>query len=75
MVGVILAGETAYMAGVPIPGKQDQKPELWVLAGADGKKLQVLTLDSPPVYDGLSAAGGRLYVATEDGRLACYGAK
>jgi hypothetical protein len=75
MMGVVLAGNTAYMAGVPTPPDPDQKPELWVLAGADGKKLQVLPLESRPVYDGLSAAGGRLYLATEDGRLICFGAK
>ena len=75
MVGVILAGDTAYMAGVPNPPDPDRKGELWVLAGADGRKLQVLPLDARPVYDGLSAASGRLYLATEDGRLICFGDK
>ena len=75
MMGVVLAGDTAYMAGVPTPPDPDQKSELWVLAGADGKKLQILPLDSRPVYDGLSAAAGRLYLATEDGRLLCLGAR
>lgn len=75
MMGVVLAGDTAYMAGVPTIDKSDQKPELWVLAGADGRKLQILPLDARPVYDGLSAAGGRLYLATDDGQLFCYGAK
>lgn len=73
MMGVVLAGETAFMAGVPTVENADQRPELWVLAGADGRQLQVLPLDASPVYDGLSAAGGRLYLATEEGRLLCYG--
>ena len=75
MMGVILAGDTAYMAGLPTSLAPNDKSELWVLAGADGKKLQVLPLDARPVYDGLSAAGGRLYLATEDGRLLCFGDK
>jgi hypothetical protein len=63
------------MAGVPTAENASQKPELWVLAGADGRKLQVLPLDARPVYDGLSAAGDRLYLATDDGQLFCYDAK
>lgn len=75
MIGVVLAGDTAYLAGVPTSQNPKDKSELWVVAGADGKKLQVLTLDNRPVYDGLSAAGGRLYLATEEGQLECFGNK
>jgi len=75
MVGAVLAGETAYLAGVPTSRQEKDKGELWVLSMADGKRLQTLTLDSKPVYDGLSAAGGRLYLAAEDGTLTCFGAK
>jgi outer membrane protein assembly factor BamB len=75
MVGVVLAGETAYLAGVPTSQDPGEKSELWVLAGADGKKQQVLPLDARPVYDGLSIAGNRLYLATEDGNLICFGKK
>ncbi len=32
-------------------------------------------LDSPPVWDGMAIAQGRLYVATVDGKVACYGRK
>ncbi|HOX08157.1 MAG TPA: PQQ-binding-like beta-propeller repeat protein [Planctomycetota bacterium] len=75
MVGAVLAGETAYLAGVPASLDPKEKGELWVLSGTDGKKLQTLTLDVKPVYDGLSAAGGKLYLAAEDGTLTCFGAK
>ena len=37
-----------------------------------GKTLSVLTLDSPPVWDGLSYASGRLLVAQENGKLSCF---
>ena len=75
MVGVVLAGDTAYMAGLPTSLDPNDKGELWVISASDGKKLQTITLEGWPVYDGLSAAGGRLYVAAEDGRLFCYAAK
>jgi len=44
---------------------------LWVVAAEDGQKLAEHKLDSPPIFDGLSVAGGRLYVSTQDGRLLC----
>jgi outer membrane protein assembly factor BamB len=46
---------------------------LWAVAAQDGKKLAEYKLDSPPVFDGMIAANGRLYIATRDGRLLCMG--
>ena len=40
-----------------------------------GKKLKTYKLSAPPVYEGLAAAGGRLYAATIDGKLLCFGKK
>jgi outer membrane protein assembly factor BamB len=37
-----------------------------------GKTLGVLALESPPVWDGMSYASGRLLVAQEDGTLCCF---
>ena len=34
-----------------------------------------LKLDSPPVWDGMAIAHGRLYVASVDGKVTCYGRK
>ena len=45
---------------------------MWAVSAADGKKLAEQKLDSPPVFDGLIAAGGRLYLATTDGRVLCF---
>lgn len=44
---------------------------LWVVSKADGAKLAERKLDSPPVFDGLVAAGGRLYMATRNGSVQC----
>ena len=40
---------------------------------ADGKTIAERNLPGLPVFDGMSAAGGRLYVSTTDGRVLCFG--
>jgi hypothetical protein len=37
----------------------------------DGKTLSELSLDALPVWDGLAAANGRLYIANTDGEVVC----
>ncbi len=39
----------------------------------DGLQTKQLTLVAPPVYDGLAAVDRRIYLATQDGKLTCYG--
>jgi hypothetical protein len=46
---------------------------LLVVSAADGKTLADHELESPPVFDGMAAAQGRLYLATKGGRLVCMG--
>jgi len=48
---------------------------LYVVSASDGKKLAEYNLESPPVWDGMAAANGRLYLATNDGRVLCFGGK
>jgi outer membrane protein assembly factor BamB len=48
---------------------------LWVVSTADGKKLAEHKLDSPPVFDGMAASNGRLYLATKDGKVLCFAGK
>jgi outer membrane protein assembly factor BamB len=45
---------------------------LWAVSAADGGKLAEYKLDAPPVFDGMAAAGGRLYLSTVDGHLQCF---
>jgi len=47
---------------------------LWVFS-RDGKNLAEHALASSPVFDGMAAAGGRLYVAMKNGSVACLGAR
>ncbi|MEE8429591.1 MAG: PQQ-binding-like beta-propeller repeat protein [Gammaproteobacteria bacterium] len=39
---------------------------------ADGKPVLRLDLTAQPVWDGMAAANGRLYLATKDGKLLCF---
>jgi len=48
---------------------------LLVVSASDGEKLAEYKLDSPPVFDGMAAANGRLYFATIDGMVVCMGEK
>jgi hypothetical protein len=46
---------------------------LWAVSKDDGQKLAEYQLDSPPVFDGMSAAAGQLYLSTLDGKITCFG--
>ncbi len=80
---MVLAGKHLFAAGAPDVVPQDDPyaafegrkgGRLWVVSTEDGKRLAEYPLDHPPVFDGMSAAGGRLYLVTTDGRLRCMGA-
>ena len=48
---------------------------LWCVSADDGKTLAQRPLESPPVWDGMVAAGGRLYLATTTGTVLCLGGR
>ncbi len=77
-----LAGPTLFLAGPPdvvpredplaaLEGRRESK--LWAVSAADGAKLAEHDLASEPIFDGLCAAGGRLYLATKTGEVLCFG--
>ena len=79
---LVKAGDALYAAGPPdvldavdplaaLEGRRGAR--LVTVSAKNGEKLAELALDTPPVFDGLIAAGGRLYVSLEDGRVVCYG--
>ena len=76
------AGKTLFVAG--FLDRMDPKDpwanfegrgggSLYALSAEDGKKLTELKLDSPPVWNGMAAANGRLYIATRRGKMICFG--
>jgi outer membrane protein assembly factor BamB len=77
---MVLAGDRLIVAGPPdvlVPGDPLAAFEgragavLEVFSAADGALLKKFPLPVPPVFDGMSAAGGRLYVALENGTVLC----
>jgi hypothetical protein len=40
---------------------------------SDGKRVAEYKLPAPPVWDGMAAADGRLYIGTSDGGIICMG--
>jgi len=46
---------------------------LWAVSAHDGGKLKEIKLDVLPVFDGLIAAAGHLFVSTVDGKVVCLG--
>jgi hypothetical protein len=50
-----------------------QGASLCAVAAADGRQLAESKLASPPVFDGMIAARGRLFVSLQNGSLVCFG--
>ena len=81
---MVLAGKTLFFAG-----PRDEIPEddpfgsiegrkgaaLWAVDATNGKKLAAHSMRSVPVFDGMIAASGRLYMTTADGGIECWGGK
>jgi hypothetical protein len=42
------------------------------VSARDGQTLGQWPLDAPPVFDGMAAAAGRLYLATQSGHVVCF---
>lgn len=47
-------------------------PELLVVAREDGKVLNTVAVEGYPAFNGMSAAGKRLFISTREGKLICY---
>ncbi|MBN1421384.1 MAG: PQQ-binding-like beta-propeller repeat protein [Planctomycetes bacterium] len=79
---LVATDEILFAAGPP--DVVDPKDPLGAFEGRKGGALVALdarsgdllgerALDAPPVFNGMAAAGGRLYIASTDGTLSCFG--
>jgi outer membrane protein assembly factor BamB len=82
MRSMVLAGKTLFVAGPPdvldpkdpyaaFDGRKGAM--LRAFSAADGSKIGQYKLSDEPVFDGMIAAGGRLYLTTRNGRVLCLG--
>jgi len=70
VAGLLPAGPTLFVVG---SGKDGGV--LSSYATADGRKRGELGFGDVPIFDGLAAADGRLYVSTQNGKVLCFGAR
>jgi outer membrane protein assembly factor BamB len=80
---MVLAGESLFAAGPPAIRNELTEEALarWrgaeggrlkCLARKDGRSLQTHKLPAPPVFDGMAAAYGKLYLCLADGSVVCF---
>jgi outer membrane protein assembly factor BamB len=78
VTALVRAGGTIFAAGSPDVVDPADPHAAWegrkggvvaAFAASDGKPLAEIELPAPPVWDGLAAAEGSLFVALEDGQL------
>ena len=82
--GMVLAGRHLFVAGAPdVVDAQDPMAAfegrkgavLRAYSASDGKMLTELKLAAPPVFDGMIATAGRLYVVMRNGTVICLAPK
>ena len=78
---MVLTDNALFAAGPvvqqePGPGAPDrtEKAELIALAPGDGALIGRVSIDTPPIFDGMAATPGHLYLTLEDGNVACLSA-
>ena len=79
---MVLAGETVFVAGAPLVFRPDdlggtyagrRGAILHAVSAVDGTTLAEYTLDKLPVWDGIAAAYGRVFIVNQDGTVDCWG--
>jgi hypothetical protein len=77
-----LAGDVLFVAGPragesagPWDRHEAEQVVVLALSASDGAELGQCPLEDSPIFDGIAAANGRLYVALESGRLVCMEGK
>ena len=78
---MVLVGQRLFAAGPPdivdpkdpLAALEGRKgAELWIVSTENGKKLIEYHLESPPVFDGMAIADGRLYISLKNGKIICF---
>jgi len=64
-----------FVSELPEERIHPKDARLLAFSAADGKILGEVKLPAPPVFDGLAAANGKLYLSCLDGKVRCLGRK
>ena len=82
VTAMVRAGDTIFVAGAPDVVDPKDPHGAWegrkggvlaAFAAGDGKRLAEYKLAAPPVWDGMAAAGGQLFISTRNGDIVCMG--
>ncbi|MGM0488710.1 MAG: PQQ-binding-like beta-propeller repeat protein [Planctomycetota bacterium] len=80
---MVRAGDLLFVGGMPIDqlgdpyslasrdGENEKRGRLHVLSCDDGRTIRRLQMASPPVWDGMAAVQGRLFIPRVDGSVVC----
>jgi outer membrane protein assembly factor BamB len=68
---LFVAGPPAQARNAPQESDEQQGALLMAFSASDGSELSRHRIDSSPVFDGMAAANGRLYLSLENGRVLC----
>jgi len=73
---MVLADKVLFVAGPnagngPVGRDENQGALLMAISASDGTELARYQLDSSPIFDGMAAANGRLYLSLENGHVFC----
>jgi len=80
---MVQADRTLFVAG-PDAGRNNsgladlrasQPGAIWAISADDGSVLSKQPLSAAPIFDGMAAADGKLYLSTMDGKVRCLGEK
>lgn len=79
---MLLASNALFVGGWPDDGTAmelyaaragERAGCLWVFSTDDGRKIAERHLESSPVFDGMAAGNGRLFVSLKNGKVVCLG--
>jgi outer membrane protein assembly factor BamB len=82
VTSMVRAAETVFVAGPPDVVPPEDPHAAWEgraggllarFACRDGARDDSVQLPAPPVWDGMAAAGGRLFLALDNGNVVCLG--
>ena len=76
---LVKAGDALYIGGAEkteaLLRTTGGKGRVFVVSAADGSSKSTFQIERPPVFDGMAAANGKLFVSLQNGKLLCYSAK
>jgi hypothetical protein len=82
---IVLSDKTLFFAGTPNLGNSSAEAyaamegeigaKIVAVSATEGTRLAEAPLHAPPVLDGMSAAGGKLYLSLTDGSVLCFAGK